>query len=504
MDPITFDEIPFDRLEPGTFLEVRPKYRNIGLVPYPARALIVMHKLDGGTLAEGEVVQLTRRSDGAALAGSGSVGEEQVDAFLKANSKTPVYGVALGDADGAVKASGTVTFLGAVSASVVLRARIGNKQVRFTVLGSHDAADMASAFAASVNAENLTVTATAEAGVVTLTCRHGGELGNDIDIRMDVKAQLVPEGLTITIVGMSGGSGNPDIQDALDAIVGEWFTQIQMPWNDITNVDALAEELRIRYTATKKLDVHGFIGKNGTFGELSAYGDLTNSPFLTLVGVNNTPTPPWIISAAACGVATFHLTNDPARQLRSLPVPDFEAPNKEYHFTEDEQDFLLRHGISTFDHLSDGTTVISRMITTYKVSNLNVVDRAWMDIMTPATMSRVRYDWAAYTSLLYPRAKLVGDEETAAFLTKPSTGTTNEEDDQSESNAIVTPRRMHASWAARCKLYGKKVWLQDVERTVSQARFEIDDSDDDRMNAVQPMKIAGNLMVLAGALEFEV
>lgn len=502
MDPITFNEIPFDRLEPGTFLEVRPNYRNIGLVPYPVKALLVLHKAATGTLAEGEIVQITNALDGHTLAGLGSIGAEQVEAFVKANKNTPLYVTALDDADGAVKATGTFTFGGAASVSTVLRAKIGGKEVRFSVKTSDSVADIATNFADAVNAANLVVTAGSAAGVVTLTSRHGGEVGNDIDLRMDTKSQSIPSGLTITITDMANGSGNPNVDDALDAIIGQWFTQIQMPWNDAANLAALSEECRIRYQAMSKLDVHGFVGKNGTFGELSTFGELTNSPFLTIIGVHKTSTPPWVSSAAACGVATFHLTNDPARQLKSLVVPGFNAPDSEYHFTEDEQDLLLRKGISTFDHLPDGSTVISRMITTYKVTNLGVSDRAWMDIMTPATMSRIRYDWAAYVSLQYPRSKLVQDESTAAFLERPANG--NPEDDQAQSNAVVTPQRMHASWAARCKLYKRFVWLQDVERTVRESRFEIDESDDNRLNAIQQVKIAGNLMVLAGALEFQV
>lgn len=504
MDPITFDEIPYDRLEPGTFLEVRPNYRNAGLLPYPVRALQVLHKLPEGTLQEGQIVQITNADDGIALSGAGSIGADQIRAFVNANKTTPLYAIALSDAAEAVKARGTFTFAGGVNVAVVLRVRINNKQVRFTAQSTDEVNAIADKMAAAVNAEALPVTATSEDGVVTLICRHGGEIGNDIDLRVDTEAQPIPDGLTITIAEMANGSGNPNVNDALDAVAGQWFTQIQMPWNDITNVEALAEECRVRYQALSKLDVHAFVGFNGTFGEMTAFGDLTNSPFLTVSGVHKTPTPPWEHSATACGISAFHLTNDPARQLRSLVMPGFEAPDSEYQFTEEEQDFLLRRGISTFDHLPDGSTTISRMITTYKVSKLGVSDRAWMDIMVPATMSRIRYDWAAYVALLYPRAKLVADEETAAFLTRPSTGSDQGDDDQAESNAVVTPRRMHASWAARCRLYADLVWLQNVDRTIRQSHFEIDASDDNRLNANQQVKIAGNLMVLAGALEFQV
>lgn len=37
MSDIVFDEIPYDVLEPGTFLEVKPNYRNVGILPYRQR-----------------------------------------------------------------------------------------------------------------------------------------------------------------------------------------------------------------------------------------------------------------------------------------------------------------------------------------------------------------------------------------------------------------------------------------------------------------------------------
>lgn len=499
MDPITFDEIPFDWLEPGTFLEVRPNYADVGILPYPARVLIVGQKLAGGTLAEGQVRQVTRAGEAEQLFGAGSIGAEQVNAFRKANTVTPLFVTALEDAAGAVKAAGTVTFAGTVPAATVLRFRINNRQVRITA-GTGDAvADMASALADAINAETaLPVTAAAAAAVVTVTCRHGGEVGNEIDLRIDAKAQPVPDGLTVTIAGMSNGAGNPDGQTALDAVINDWYTQVQWPWNDPTNMTALAADMARRYQAMSKLDCHAFVGKRGTFGEQITFGALTNSPFITKSGLDRSPSSPWALSAVCCAVATFHLTNDPARQLKSLPLPGITAPDEVDRFIEEEQNLLLQAGISTFDHLPDGTTTISRMITSYKVSNLETADRAWLDIMVPATMSRIRYDWAAYVSLLYPRAKLIADEDTAAFISPPG------ERNAGEGNSVVTPKRMYGSWAGRCRLYADRVWIQQAERTIAESVFQIDPDDDNRLNARQQVKIAGNLMVLAGALEFQV
>ncbi|MHC2481342.1 phage tail sheath subtilisin-like domain-containing protein [Rhizobium leguminosarum] len=493
-----FNEIPYDWLEPATFLEVRPNYASMGVLPYPTKVILAGQKLATGTLVAGQIVEVTNADEAIALFGLGSIGAEMVAAFRYANKTIPLFVTAAADAGGAVKATGTLTFVGAVPSATVLRFKIGGQAIRITAKPTDTVTALAAALAAAINADtDNVVTATAALGVVTCTARNGGEVGNGIDLRVDVDAQPVPNGLTITAVAMAGGAGNPDLQAVLDSLANTWFTDIVVPWADATNMAILAEWLRVRYTATAKLDVHGFVATRGTYGQLGTFGELTNSPFLTAMGLKNSPTSPWVLAASVAGIATFQLTNDPARQLRSLVVPGVTAPSAADQFTEEEQNLLLNRGISTFDGLSDGSLVISRIITTYKKSTLNVADRAWLDIMTPKTLSRIRYDWAAYVSLQYPRSKLVDDESEAAFASRYDS-------DEDAGSAVVTPRRMHASWGARCKLYGEKVWIEDVTRTVKESVFERSTDDKNRLESRQQIRIVGNLMVLAGSLEFQV
>lgn len=498
MQNFSFNEIPVDWLEPGTFLEVKPNYRTLGILPYPVRNLIIGQKLAAGALEPGRIVEVVRPAEAVVLFGEGSIGAEQVVAFRKANRTQPLFVMALADAPGAVFATGTITFAGAVSQSLVMRFLIAGQQIRFTAKANATVEDLAIRLAAAINAETrLPVTASAAAGVVAVTCRHAGEVGNEIAMIVDTAAEPLPSGLSVAIQPMTGGSGNPDLTEALDLIATSWYTAIQHPWSDPTNMGVFADFLASQYVAMAKRDAHGYVGKRGTFAELGVFGALTNCPFLTAVGLNGSPTSSWVFSASVMGLASFHLANDPARQLRSLVVPGVEAPAAADRFIDTERDLLLRKGISTFDCLPDGAVTISRLITTYKVSNLNIADRAWMDVMVPATLSRIRYDWSAYVSLLYPRAKLTDDEDSAAFAPRAA-------DDDRAGSAVVTPRRMHASWAGRCRLYAERVWIENVEQTIKESVFQRSGDDRNRLESSQQIRIVGNLMVLAGSLEFQV
>lgn len=495
---ITFDEIPLDWLEPSILMEIKPNYRNTGVLPYPTKACIVGHKLASGTLAPGQVVEIIRPEEAVAYFGLGSIGAEQVAAFRKANKTTPLFVTALADAGGAVKSTGALTFAGAMPAQpTVLRFKVAGYSLRITILPTDTVSTLATKLVAAITAATgICVTATAALGVATVTSRHGGEVGNDIDIRVDTRSSTVPDGLTVTVTPMSGGAGNPVLQTALDTLANTWFTMVQHPWSDGTNMAAFAEWLRVRYLATSKLDAHGFVAKRGTYGQLGTFGALTNSPFISCMGLKASPTSSWVLSAAVCGLAAFHLTNDPARQLKSLVVPGIDAPEPADQFTETEQDLLLRTGISTFNHLADYTTTISRVITTYKTSALGTADRAWLDIMVPLTMSRIRYDWSAYVSLQYPRAKLLDDDSASGFV--PT------DDSEDAGASVVTPKRMHASWAARSRLYAQRVWIEGVDATIKESVFERADGDKDRLDARQQVRIVGNLMTFASSLEFQV
>lgn len=497
MEPMSFNEIPYDWLDPGTLVEVRPNYRRMGLVPFPARAVLIVQKLAAGTAIAKTLYRITRDAEGTALFGAGSIGESMVSFFKKANRTNDVYAIAMDDLAGGVKATGKFAFTGAGSGIVPLY--IEGKRVRVTVTAVMTAAQAAAAAVAAINADTSLPVTAAQGGVgseseCVVTAKHKGETGNAIDLRVAHRIdEAVPAGLQVAVTAMAAGAGNPVLQEVLDAIANEWFTDFACPWTDAANLAALQADLGNRYKAMGKKDAHAYVGARGTFGQLGTLGGLTNSPHISPIGANKSPSSPWAWAASLAGVATFHLTNDPARQLRSLVLPGIEAPASKDRFLGDddggnEHDLLLRAGISTWDALPDGSVVLSRVVTTYKVSTLNVPDRAWLDIMVPKTATRIRWDWRSYVSLLYPRHKLADDDSPAA----------------DHSDSVVTPRRMHGTWGARCKLYERQAWIEDATRTVSESRFVRSGNDRNRMESSQQIQIIGNLMVLAAALEFQV
>lgn len=490
---IDFNEISYDIYKPGTYLEVAPRYDGKGLAEWPTRVMIVGPKLASGSGVPLTKYRITRPEDGIALCGAGSAGAAMVSAFKSANAVSDVYLVPVAD-DGAATAAGTVTITGTATAGGVLALYVDDNRVPVTVTAGMTVAQVATAVAAAITNyayATLPVTASAAAGVVTFTARHKGEIGNGIAIAINRReGDGTPAGLTVAVVAMAGGATNPNIQTVFDAFAGEWFTDFVVPFNDATTLAAVSAELAARYTATGRRDAHAWFGARGTFGGLTTLGGLTNSPFMTIIGANGSLSAPWRWAAAMAGIATFQLGNDPARQLRGLVLPGISAPPPAQVFIDSEAELLLRGGVSTFTALADGTVSLDRVVTTYRTNSLGVADRrTYLDVMVPKTMSRIRHDWANYMGLAYPRHKLAEDGSRAADA----------------SDAVATPGRLLGSWGARCTLYETRGWIERASGsggTTAMAVFVRDDTDRNRVNARQPVRIIGNLMVLAGRLEF--
>lgn len=487
---ISFDEIPVDWRVPGTYTEIRPDRRNRGLYPYPARTLIIAPRLAAGTGVLGRALRLTRVEDAVAWGGEGGIAAEMAEMFLANNRTGDVSLFLLADPAGA-RATGTITLTGTPTANGTLVVNIGGRRIAIAVNAAETVTTIATRLVAAITAlvgrQAAQVTAANAAGVITLTARHFGTVGNAIPVIVAPEPEIpVPAGLTAVATAMTGGTMEADIAPAISAIATEWWTDLVFPQISTAYATTLATELERRWNAMVRLDAHVWGAAVGNFSALSTLGNARNSRFMTELGVNAPANTPWAWAAALAGRATFFLLNDPARQLRGIPLAGIQAPLSVNRFIDTERDLLLRDGISTWLATDDGQVVLERVITQNQRTTLGVEDTAWLDVMTVKTLSRIRYDWGAYMTATWPRAKLADDNAAAAEF----------------DPEIATPRRLHNSWAARCALYERLGWIQQASESAAESFFTRDVTDRNRVNARLRVRILGNLMTLAGVLEF--
>lgn len=482
---ISFNQIPIDIRTPGHYIEFDNSRAVQGLPAIRHKILVIGQRLAAGAVAAGVPKLITSKGQAEQYFGRGSMLSAMLNALKDANAYTETWAVALDDLGAGAAATGSIVFGGAVTSAGTLNLYIGGKAVKVGVTAAQATAAIATAVATAITADtSLPVTASANASTVTITARHKGESGNDIDFRVNYyQGETLPTGLTAAITAMSGGAGNPDIAGAITAIGDEQYHTVIMPYTDAANLGALETELSRRFGPMVMKEGHAFAAAAGTLEEVSALGDSRNSPHLTIMGCQESPTPPWIVAAVAGAVDAYE--PDPARPRQTLPLTGVLAPAENARYTLDERNIHLHDGISTFVVDAGGNCLIERLITTYKVNAFAVEDISYLDVETMRTIAYLRYSVRSRIALRYPRHKLANDG------TKFSPG-----------QAIVTPLVIRAELIALFQEWELAGLVEGLEQFKRDLIVERNPADPNRVDAVIPPDVVNQFRVFAAQVQF--
>ncbi|MDR1165744.1 MAG: phage tail sheath subtilisin-like domain-containing protein [Deltaproteobacteria bacterium] len=408
-----FNDLPDNIRLPFTYTEFDPSMADRGLSDMAFHVLLVGQKLATGTAEPLIPMRPTTGAQADVMFGAGSMLAEMVKAFLGANKLTKMSAIGVNDFDGGTKATGSLTFAGAVTGATPICLYLGGKLTRLGTVNGDDAEDVAASLAAAINAKvDLPVTATAAEGVVTLTAKHSGALGNDIDIRFGYSGEDFPAGLGVTVAPMAGGAGNPDALETVAALGGERYHVIAWPWGDTASLNALKEELDSRFGPLRQIDGQAFLVKKGSFSEVTTFTAGRNDKHLTVFASEGSPTLPWVDCAASSGVIAYYADDDPARPFQTLPIPGVLAPRVEDRWADfPEKNQALYEGCSVRSVNASGQVVFSNVITTYRFSEAGAETVAYLQLNSLFTLSFLRYDWNNYLRLKYPRHKLASDDQ---------------------------------------------------------------------------------------------
>jgi phage tail sheath gpL-like len=333
----------------------------------------------------------------------------------------------------------------------------------------------------------LTAAYTAATSTVTWTAGNNGTLGNQIDVRLNANVgEQTPPGLTVTINAMTGGATDPaaSIATALSSLVSTWYTDVAFPWTDATNIGVFGNWAASRYAAMSKLDVQGYVSISATYGTCLAFEP--NNKYISHLDIQNPLMPSWKTAAAFAGACCYQTAQAPALQLKTVPLTGIQAPAQGDQFTPLQREAILQNGGSTYYADSNGNMYLERVTTSYRMDPGSIPNAAWFDLQATKVPTRVRYDWDAYIGMLYPRNELAIDGSIAAEY----------------ADNVVTPSMLEGSWAGRSAVYEKNGWIQNSAVTAKNSSFSIDPNDGNRVNARQQIQVMGNLIVLAGSLEF--
>jgi phage tail sheath gpL-like len=409
---ISFSSIPPTIRTPGTFVEFDASRAIQGAPAQPHQILVIVQRLASGTAAEGEVKQILNSDQGETFFGRGSIGSAMIKAAKAANSFTPMFAIALDDDGGATAATKIVTITGTATAAGSIFLYIHGKRVVTPIPDTTTAAAAGplvdAAIVAAQSDQELQMTSAAVLGVVTLTARNAGEAGEQFDVRTNFNdgEEDVP-GLTVVVTDGVTGATNPSIATAITAIGAIQYHTIIHPYTDATNLAAIEAEMDARWQPLADIDGHAFTGITGTLSDHTTLGSGRNSAFSTIIGGGESPTTPWEWAANVGAVDAFE--PDPARPRQTLRLRSVLPPAREDQFDRAERETLLNNGIAS--HVVDlgGNVSIERLITTFQTDALGNPSTVFLDITTPRTLSRIRFDWRTRIATKYPRHKLAND-----------------------------------------------------------------------------------------------
>lgn len=411
-----YNEIPARVRTPGVYTEVSPARQSSGIGLFPYVSVIVAQRLATGAVAAGVPTRVLSTQQAEADFGVGSQAARMVAAFRATNPVGELWVCALDDDGAGVQAVGTITIGGAPTAGGSIPLYIGGERLLVPVSGT--AANIAAAIVAEINDRpDLPVSAAVNPGIqeeVILTARQKGESGNAIDVRAaHLAGESIPAGITVAVVAMNGGSGNPDLTPALTALASTDVDVLVHPYTDAANLVTLETELADRATALRELPSWAVTAAVGTPGVLAAMGDARNSQFSTIFGLETFPGLPEERAAAIGGRVAYSGSIDPVRPFQTLGLPGY-APAVADRFTLTEREALLSDGIATTRATSSSEVQIERAITTYQETAQGVPDDTYLDVNTTLALKFARKSYRARIQTKFPRHKAAGDDVLAA------------------------------------------------------------------------------------------
>jgi phage tail sheath gpL-like len=412
---VSFNNIPQNVRVPLFYAEVDNS--QAGYFSQNLRTLIIGQMLAAGN-ADADVPVLVSSPDQAkTLFGIGSMLARMHEVARLNNPVGEIWCIPIEDPAAGVAAESEITLTGPATAAGTLNLYIGSQRVQVGVAAGDTATDIGADVAAAINADTtLPVTAAAALGVVTLTARHAGLLGNDIKVQVNYRGlaggESTPAGVAVSIAAMAGGTGSPVLTAALSAMGDEEYDFIIQPYSDSTSLDAfktLMNDISGRWAYNKQIYGHVYTALRGSFGSLQSAGVARNDQHMTIAGFEaNVPNTVWEYAAAYGSRNAVFIAADPARPTQTGELLSILPAPQNGRFLLTERETLLNSGIAT-SFTSGGAVRIERAITTYQENSFGQADPSYLDSETLHQLANIIRRLRFRITQKYPRHKLAND-----------------------------------------------------------------------------------------------
>lgn len=487
MSEISFNSIPVPFYVPGQYAEFDNSRANgDSLAVVEPKILLIGQKLAGAAQLD-RAVEVFNPDQVASLVGRGSMLHQMAKKSFDNAEFVRTYILPLADAVGATKSAIAVTFGGVATAAGQLALYVGDSRYGVGVAAAQTPANLATAVAAAVNADEDRYLDAVVDGVnpakVDFTARNAGVAAGHVEITLNHYAdEALPAGITAVVGALTEGTVNPSLTTAIANLGDDWYPSFVCPYTDSTSLAALKAEQLSRFGPIRHIDAYAFACVNTDAAALAALPATQNSPLLSICDAWNSVTPPFALAAAIAGQDAAEY--DPGRPRQTLPLVGCLARATGRRSIA-ERNTLIAAGISTLTVDGDGTLRIERLTTTYRSNVYGVGDKSYFDTESLHLLMNIRYSWRAWFAQKYPRHKLGDDGSTGANVMTPSLA-------KAESVAV------YRQWQDLGWVEGGAAFDQFVR----DLRAERPSDDPNRLNMLVPPDLINQLRVLAADFRF--
>jgi phage tail sheath gpL-like len=340
-------------------------------------------------VVDNEPIQIFNANDAGVKAGFGFMAHRlAVRAFAGSFGNVEAYLTPQPEAGGAAAAAGSADFTGSTGVKAgTVYLYIAGIPAFFQIQDGATPAEIAAAMTAAVTAlADLPTTAATNLNASDLTSKSKGPWGDDISIEFNLgPGQSLPVGVVVAVADMTGGSGVPDVQDALDGLgTGDnqnedYYTDILCGYGkDSTTLDKISayngigDEKTGNYAGTVARPFRALVGDTAegtsglddllTLADGRAELDRTNG-ILPVPGNVHHP-----MELAACAIGVMARLNNirPQQNYVNEVLPGIMA-NKTGRWTDDydNRDQAVKNGVST-TQVKNNTVTLQDVITFYR------------------------------------------------------------------------------------------------------------------------------------------
>ncbi|MCK5613744.1 hypothetical protein KAR91_68400 [Candidatus Pacearchaeota archaeon] len=341
-----------------------------------------------------------------------------------------VYAFPVPEAGAGAAATDDITFTGAATSAGTLYFLIGGELVQVAVANADAITAIGDALVTAITADqDLPVTATNLAGVVTVTAKFKGTAGNQIlqviNPGGETQESQNPTGVTVALGNPDGflstGATDPSVEDVFfdsggnDKLGDRWYTIFTMPFTDQPNIVFQSA------AAVGRSDpaINRMFGSGGgyikeTYAAALALPAVTNGKFIGEIWENRYQAPAFELSAALVGTILDEQNQAPNRPYKTLEVDgpvNSDIANRRY----DENDALFRAGMGYCTIDTAGVPRFGDIALTHRTNTSGGATEEWFDFVTLSARQAKAYSLEQlFLTDKYARGVVVDDAAVTA------------------------------------------------------------------------------------------